>query len=167
MHGSSLKNMEIFFDKYLKVNDKILDVGSLKVSKQITYKDVLPKGKTIEYTGLDIEPGDNVDIVVEDIYKWKNIEDNTFNIAISGQAFEHIEFFWETFKEITRVVKKEGYICIIAPSEGPYHKYPVDCWRFRMGGMEALAKYSGIKLINTYICEKNNIWKDCVGVFKK
>lgn len=29
-------------------------------------------------------------------YDWQEIETDSFDLVISGQAFEHIEFFWIT-----------------------------------------------------------------------
>ena len=86
-----------------------------------------------EYSGLDVEKGPNVDIVVENPYDWE-IPDSSYDVVISGQAFEHIEFFWLTFLEMARVLKPQGLIILIAPSRGPQHRYPVDCWRFYPDG---------------------------------
>jgi len=168
MHESSLKNMSRFFKHHLKDNDSILDIGSSNIgNKQTTYKDILPNGKNLKYTGLDIEAGTNVDIVINDVYNWKEVQDESFDVVISGQAFEHIEFFWLTFLEVVRVTKKGGKMCIIAPSVGPVHDYPIDCWRYKPDGMKALAKLANIKIIKTYIDEKSKRWKDCVGIFEK
>lgn len=46
--------------------------------------------------------------------------------------------------EISRVLKDEGMACIIAPSGGVEHRYPLNCWRFYPDGFKALAKYSGL-----------------------
>ena len=34
------------------------------------------------------------------------------------------------FNEALRVLKPTGLLYINAPSNGAYHRYPVDCWRF-------------------------------------
>jgi len=164
MHSTSLENMKLFYKEYLKDGDIILDIGSKKYHGHQSYKDILPTDiKDITYNGLDIEPGLNVDIVTDQNYKW-DINDNSYDIVISGQTFEHTEFFWLTFQEMARVTRKNGYICVIAPSRGKIHRYPVDCWRFHPDGMVALAKYVNITLINSYISEGG--WGDCVGIFK-
>ena len=67
-----------------------------------------------KYRGMDIQEGPNVDIVVSDIYNWIEIEDSSFDVVISGQAFEHMEFFWKAIKEIERILKPGGLCCIIA-----------------------------------------------------
>lgn len=183
MHQSSMTEMGNFLKKHLKRGDKILDVGSAMVNvgpnlADLSYRSLI-KYADMEYTGLDIEPGRNVDIVVKDPYKWTELQDETFDIVISGQAFEHIEFFWLTFQEMTRVLKTGGYMCVIAPKLCLQHKYPVDCWRFQPDGMRALAKYTGLRCIEKEMrvfellnhvpnwSHIEDLPKDCVGVFQK
>ena len=151
MHNSSILRMEWFYDNYIskinKENIRILDVGSYNVNG--TYKDIF-KDKRYEYYGLDMEKGPNVDIVVNNPYNWKEIESEQFDVVISGQAFEHIEFFWITIQEMTRVLKKDGLICLIAPLGFEEHRYPVDCYRFFTDGMIAIAKYVSLDILHVH-----------------
>ena len=93
------------------------------------------------------------------------LENNYADVVISGQAFEHIEFFWVSFLELVRIVKKDSYIIITAPSAGCVHRHPVDCWRFFPDAMPALAKWGKVDLIETFMVEEG--WGDNFGVFKK
>ncbi len=174
VHTSSFQNMKKFTERYLShQNDKkisILDIGSQDVNG--TYKALFAE-KNWHYCGLDICPGPNVDIVVRDIYHWKEIRSNSFDVVISGQAFEHIEYFWLTMREIARVLKYDGLCCLIAPSSGPEHRYPVDCWRFFPDGLSALARYAHLQVIEASTCweteshGEENVWKDSVLVCTK
>lgn len=175
MHNSSMKRMYYFFKKYLKRNDKVLDVGSAMVQKDKTinsYRSII-LNDFADYTGLDLEPGKNVDIVVKDPYDWKEIKDNTYDIVISGQMLEHSEFFWKAFEEMARVLKPGGYMCVIVPKYHLTHRYPVDCWRFLPDGMRALAKYAKIKCLFADADHIQNCLKpgrtnfDCIGIFQK
>ena len=65
---------------------KILDVGSLDGQGDYNYSDIFNE-KNWTYTGLDFQAGHNVDIVVTDIYNWFEVEDNTYDVVISGQIF--------------------------------------------------------------------------------
>ncbi len=132
---------------------KVLDVGSYDVNG--SYRHLFDPKKYL-YTGLDMELGPNVDIVLPNPYDWSEIQSDTFDIVISGQAFEHIEFFWKTMEEMTRVTKKNGLLCIIAPHGFGEHRYPVDCYRFFSDGMLALARYVGIEPLHAHTnCSPN------------
>lgn len=175
MHESSYKNMKNFVENYLEnyknAELKILDIGSQSVNG--SYKPLFNNPKW-SYFGADMVKGENVDIVLNDIYNWKEIKSNSFDIVISGQAFEHIEYTWVTILEISRVLKDEGMSCIIAPSGGYEHRYPLDCWRFYPDGFKALAKYSGLNVLEVYtqwneesFPDFDPIWKDTVLICKK
>jgi SAM-dependent methyltransferase len=174
MHVTSYENMKKFREKYLAdyqgKNIHILDIGSQDING--TYKPLFSENKW-DYQGLDICAGKNVDIVVKDIYNWKEIKSNSYDVIVSGQAFEHIEFFWLTMKEIARVLNNSGLCCIIAPSSGFEHKFPVDCWRFYEDGMAALARYASLELIEVHTFREpelygvENLWQDTVLVCKK
>lgn len=176
MHKTSLENMRRFVDKYLmpfrEKELKIVDLGSQDVNG--SYKQFFNNEKW-NYVGVDIEAGKNVDLVIQDIYNWKEIETDLADVVISGQAFEHIEYIWLTIAEIKRIMKPGGIGCLIAPSSGPEHKYPLDCWRILPDGFCALAKYVDLDVVDVYITGDDvtnlvgepNTWKDTVLIFRK
>ena len=149
MHKSSMLRMKWFIDTYLDKTKKgnILDVGSYDVNG--TYKELFEE-TAYSYQGLDMEKGPNVDVVPASTYEWAEITNDNYDVVISGQALEHIEFFWVTVAEIIRVTKKGGLICIIAPNGFDEHRYPVDCWRFFTDGMIALARYYNLEIIHAH-----------------
>ena len=171
MHPSSYKKMEGFKNNYLNLKDSldILDIGSYDASdNSFNYKKILNE-KNWNYFGLDLKEGPNVDIVVADPYDWKEIKDQTFDVVISGQAFEHIEFFWLTMEQIDKVLKPGGLCCIIAPSKGPVHGNPVDCYRYKVRGIEALAKYVNFNILesSTDASEESYPWHDSILIAQK
>jgi len=132
MHPSSMKNMKTLFDKYVtnkfiskSTPCKILDFGGKNIRGLGTYYDLLTSENTpynelnIDYQGIDLEAGSGVSIVLEDPYKVP-LEDNYADVVISGQMFEHCEFFWLSFSEMVRVVRPGGYIFLIAPMTERY-----------------------------------------------
>lgn len=151
MHESSILRMQWFVDNYAsnitKSEVKVLDVGSYDVNG--SYRHLFDENR-YHYTGLDMESGPNVDIVLQNPYDWDAIETDSFDIVISGQAFEHIEFFWKTMEEMTRVLKKDGLLCLIAPNGFSEHRYPVDCYRFFTDGLLALARYVAIESLHAH-----------------
>lgn len=151
MHYSSKLRMKWFVDNYVsKINKdkiKVLDVGSYDVNG--SYKDIF-SDKKYEYIGMDMEAGPNVDLVFKNPYNWSEIETGSFDVIISGQTFEHTEFFWVTMGEMARALKKDGLLCIIAPNIWPEHRYPVDCYRFFSDGMIALARYVSMETLHAH-----------------
>ena len=171
MHKSSHSKMEWFKDNYLDVqqNLKILDVGSLDTQGGYNYSDIF-NVPNWEYTGLDYVAGDNVDIVVTDIYNWFEVEDQTYDVVISGQLFEHLEFFWLTMSQIERVLKPGGCVCIIAPSDGPKHGGGIEnCYKFYEDGLKALAKYVDLEVLHASVNDTDEAkpWHDACLVARK
>lgn len=154
MHKASYLRMNYLVDYYEpyfakeKEKIKVLDVGSYDVNG--SYKSIFPEQKYV-YTGLDMCAGPNVDVVPEDIYHWAEIEDGQFDLVISGQAFEHIEYPWLTIKEVARVLKPSGFCIITAPNGAPEHRYPTDCYRYFSDGLTALAKWADLKPLHVSV----------------
>lgn len=171
MHASSLQHMQALGGRYLAKDClmSILDVGSFDVNG--SYKPIFHREGT-RYVGLDLLAGPNVDVVLKSPYFFP-FPSNTFDLVVSGQAFEHIEFFWLTWMEMVRVAKPNGLIFLIAPSRGPEHRYPQDCWRYYPDGYRALSKLGDCELLEVstdweqYSSQENNVWGDTVGVFRK
>lgn len=156
MHTSSLRRMEWFVSNYLKLEHttcksrprlRVLDVGSYDVNG--SYKQFFPSSE-FDYVGLDMEAGPNVDLIPSCPYKWHELETDSFDVVISGQALEHIEFFWITVSEMVRVLKKGGILCLIAPNGFGEHRFPVDCYRFFADGMIALARYTSLDVVHAH-----------------
>ena len=176
MHHSAYVNAEKFYHKYCEKNiedKKILDVGSYDVNG--TMKPIFDKG---QYVGLDMEAGPNVDIVgVSHNIPFKKDE---FDIIISSSCFEHDDMFWISFQEMCRVLKPGGYMYIQAPSNGPYHGWPGDNWRFYIDSWKALEKWGkklgfDIELVEHYIDDTTphhpnegfRLWNDSIGIYRK
>lgn len=175
MHRSSFINMERFALKYLKNYKnkklKIIDIGSQDING--SYRSIF-ENYNWQYCGCDMTEGKNVDIILNNEYNWNEVKSGSFDVVISGQAFEHIEYFWVTMLEISRILKEEGLCCIIAPSGGIEHKYPIDCWRFYSDGMETLSKYAGLHVVEAYtqsdgkdFPDYDPEWKDSVLICQK
>jgi len=174
MHLSSLKNMERFRDVFLsELVDRplnILDLGSTEMGA--CYRPIF-QGEKWRYVGADLAPGPNVDVVLDDPYLWKEIPSGTVDIFISGQVLEHVEFFWLTMLEISRVLKPGGLACIIVPSGGYEHRFPLDCWRFYPDGMRVLANFARLNTLDVYTQWEgigdpgSDHWADSVLVARK
>lgn len=171
MHLSSYQHMERLVTKYLDAKNKlnILDIGSSDVNG--SYKPLFNQ-PSWHYTGVDLSAGPNVDLVLSSPYRLP-LPDASVDLIISGQAIEHIEYFWLTWMEMVRVLKPDGMIFLLAPSRGPEHRFPVDCWRFYPDSYRALASYGRMMLIEVstdwqpHVDADSAMWGDTVGVFRK
>ncbi|MEY2542224.1 MAG: hypothetical protein QOI22_1826 [Verrucomicrobiota bacterium] len=176
MHPSSFDKMAAFRRNHLdsRQNEPLLivDLGSHDING--SYRSLFDKPPW-HYLGADLAPGDNVDLVLRDPYDWRELKTGSVDIVISGQTLEHTEFFWETMFEIARVLKPHGLCCIIAPSSGPEHRFPIDCWRFYPDGLRAVARYAGLEVVEArtqwndleqYDSESNK-WHESVLVARK
>lgn len=128
MHPSACKLMTMFFETYVKnkINDPIVyELGSMDNHKEIY--SYIPD--YVQYTGIDFQKGKNVDVVLEDPYKLP-FADESADIVVCSSMLEHCEFFWIIILEMYRVLKPTGLLYINAPSNGSYHTFPIDSWRF-------------------------------------
>ena len=175
MHQSSMEKMEKFRDKYLgsRIAEPlvILDIGSQDVNG--SYRDLFDSPKWT-YIGVDMAHGKNVDIALSNPYRLDKIRSSSIDVVVSGQALEHIEFFWITMLEVARVLKQGALCCILVPSGGPEHRFPVDCWRFYPDGLRALARYARLDVLEvatqwevTGYHDGSNDWKDSILVSRK
>jgi len=168
MHSSSLENLSLCYSRYLADAPQkpqrrlVVDVGGANVNGG--YRDVFPDAR-FRYIAVDLAEGEGVDIVLDDPYKLP-FEDGSVDVVISGQMLEHCEFFWQAHAEMMRVLAPDGVLFLIAPSAGPIHRYPVDCYRFYPDAYRALAKHAGCHLLDVWLDERGP-WRDLVGVFAK
>lgn len=167
--------MQAFRDTYLSdLKDaplRILDVGAAAIEGAVTYRDIFAT-PAWTYVGLDTSPAANVDLPVRDPYYWSELADSSFDVVISGQAFEHIEWPWLTIMEISRVLKPAGLAAITAPSSGHVHRYPTDCWRYYPDAFPALARYAGLAQIEndvdfSYVFGESAQWGDAFTILQK
>ena len=104
-----------------------------------------------------------------------NLADESADIVISSSCFEHDEFFWVTYLEILRILKPHGLFYLNAPSNGMYHAFPVDCYRFYRDSAKAMEKWgrkNGFKVrtLEHFIGKPMNDiaqWRDYVAVWVK
>lgn len=171
MHASSYRKMELFVETYLDAARDlpltIMDFGSQQVNPvSLTYRTLLDRAPWT-YIGLDIAAGHNVTVQVDDAYHWTEVASDSVDVVVSGQAFEHVEYFWASAFEIGRVLKPGGVLMLIAPSGGYEHRFPLDCWRYYTDGMRALTNYLRFELVDAHTDWGNEVWEDSVVVMRK
>lgn len=169
MHDTAYSIGEKFIQRYGGNEARIIvEFGSYDVNGSL--RTAAPQNMT--YFGIDMEHGPGVDLVIDPKQKIP-IRDDFADIIISTSQFEHDSFFWNTFLEFSRLVKEGGYIYLSAPSNGSYHRYPQDAWRFYPDAGLVLADWArtngfDIVLVESFIAmRRKDIWNDFVAIFRK
>jgi SAM-dependent methyltransferase len=168
MHDTALEIGRRFFETYGLDASTIVDIGACNING--TLRDVCPSGAF--YVGLDVAPGPGVDVVIKSNVALP-LASASVDIVASSSTFEHDEFFWQTFLEMARIAKPNGIIYISAPSNGKYHRYPVDNWRFYPDSGKALANWASthdqkVTLIESFMADRmGDVWNDFVAIFRK
>ena len=111
MHPFAKRSFEFFKSSYVikKKNPKILDLGSMDINgtikNQIDFES--------SYIGADLEPGKNVDVVLENPYKLP-FEDNSFDFVIAFASIYMLNFsgVLSALREIQRVCKGTSYVTL-------------------------------------------------------
>lgn len=141
MHPESMLQMTKILDTWKESGPvNLLDVGSFSVNGD--YR-AMVEARGWKYTGVDIVPGRNVDIVSDDPYSFP-FDDGEFDIVISGSTMEHVQAIWSWIPELARMVRFGGMLAIITHTHWRYHPHPVDCWRIMPDGARFLFDLTGV-----------------------
>lgn len=139
----------------------VCDVGSRDVNG--TYRDLLsPKWN---YTGVDISGGDNVGLIMTIEFEIP-LHNNQFDVVICGQVLEHCRNPWMLVCDMTRILKQNGLLILIAPREIKTHDYPIDCYRILKDGMQSLLDQAGCEVLDVFEYPMSE-GIDCCGVGRK
>jgi SAM-dependent methyltransferase len=166
MHDTALDFGALFLTHYVRPTARVLDIGSQDVNGSLRQF----AAPAMTYVGVDLAPGKGVDVVVGGSAMLP-FEDASFDAVVSSSCLEHDPTFWVSFLEAVRVTKPGGHIYINVPSNGTYHRYPMDCWRFYPDAGVALVKWAcgqgfELSLIESFIGPRSaDAWNDCVMIF--
>lgn len=148
MHESSFEKFRAFRNAYLEGPGWVLEVGSGADAGSLVLRQLFPP--PFEFVGLDIAAGHNVDLVPPEPYRWAELDSESFDVVLSNQTFEHVPYFWVSAAEIARVLRPGGLACVVAPSSGFPHRFPLDCWRFYPDSWVAICAYVGLELVESF-----------------
>lgn len=108
--------------KYNKPDTEILEVGS----RRVTGAQLEKFFSKAHYTGFDIHPGENVD-VVGDAHKLSTYFDKQFDLIFSSAVFEHLAMPWIVSREIIKLLKLSGSVFVETHYSFSSHERP---WHF-------------------------------------
>ena len=114
----------------LALTGRCLDVGSYNVNGSV-------RELFRDYTGLDMRPGPNVDVVAPG--NAIPFPDASFDVVCCLEMLEHDRDPFGTVREMRRVLRPGGHLVLTVPSIGfARHNYPSDYWRMTADGLAVL-----------------------------
>jgi len=122
----------LFSDFFSKVNDlenpSVLEIGSRARSGNVHSSRF---GSHVDCTGIDIVPGENVD-VVRDAHNMSQLFSDTkkFDAIFSISVFEHLAMPWKVVLECNKLLAPSGLVFVASHQTWPLHDAPWDFWRF-------------------------------------
>ena len=111
-------------------NERCLDLGA-GISP---YKsDIIEKMNVAQYVALDISPSDSTQIIAD--VTSLPFASSSFDLAVSFDVIQHVEFFNVMLEEVSRTVKPGGHFLLTFPFLYPECDFH-DFHRWTMEGME-------------------------------
>jgi SAM-dependent methyltransferase len=92
-------------------NKRVLDCGSLDINGNNRYLFT-----DCWYLGIDVSEGNNVDFVIP-IHKF-NYPNESFDVIISTECFEHDMYYEKSLKNICRLLKPNGLFLFTCATDG-------------------------------------------------
>ena len=128
------------------INKKVLDIGSFDVNgnEEFLFEDC-------NFTGLDIGPGDGVDVVCP--AQEYDAPDETFDTIISCECWEHNPYYKESIVNAVRMLKKGGLFFFSCATTGR----PRQCnWM----DIERLRRASNVNGVQSMVINKMDILRE-------
>lgn len=129
-----------------KPGDKVLEIGSRARSGNTYHHFVHPE---VDYTGLDITAGPNVD-VVGDAHHLSRFVSGPFDLVFSISVWEHLIMPWMVSLEMNKVMRDGAVAYIQSHAAFPLHEQPWDFWRFSKEAWRGLFNaHTGFEVIDS------------------
>lgn len=147
MHASAQDITEKLIRKYVLREKRgcVIEVGSRRRnSYDWTPRQMFSDGEAWEYIGVDIQAGENVNVVVPLRGDWPEHLQGAATSVVSVNCLEHCDRPWEVVCNAAATLKVSGTIILVAPFMWHVHDHPGDFYRFTGNGLAALMEYAGI-----------------------
>ncbi len=133
----------------------VLELGS-RARSAITRRHRVPAH--LEYVGLDILAGPNVDVVGDAHELARVLAGRRFVAAFSTSVFEHLAMPWKAVIELNRVLETGALVYTATHQTFPLHEEPWDFWRFSQHSWRALFNpHTGFEVLEAVVGEPARI----------
>lgn len=144
MHAESLELMREALEQVPDHPNRplqVLDVGAYDVNG--TYRPLVER-RGWRYTGLDIRPGPNVDLIVDD--EWlRDAPLGFYDVVVCGNMLHNVRWPWVLVRSMAERLRFGGLLIVVAPwLLDPGRAYPLDTLRFLPDGVRALFQYAAL-----------------------
>lgn len=147
MHLSCLKFVSDSITLAEIAGKRVLEVGSQDFNGSPSY--ILRLLTPAEYIGVDIEKGENVDIICPSEKLVEKFGENSFDVVVSTEMLEHVLDWRIVISNLKRVLKPGGMLLLTTRSYGfKYHGYPYDFWRYEIGDFREIFSDMEIKYLS-------------------
>lgn len=146
-----LLNRKFFEMLSLKSEGSVLEIGSRNRSGSIRRGLV---SANMNYVGMDIKDGENVDVVGDAHALTKLFAPDTFDAIFTMSVFEHLIMPWKVIIEMNRVMRPGGLVLVTTHHTFPLHETPWDFWRFSDQAWHGLFnQFTGFEVLSTAVGE--------------
>jgi SAM-dependent methyltransferase len=114
---------------------RVLEIGG-RARSGVLHRDIY--GPVAEYVGLDVLPGEGVDVVADAHEMSAALGGERFDFACSYMVWEHLAMPWKVVLELNRVLVTGGHAYVVAPQTCGMHDLPWDFFRFSDSAFRAL-----------------------------
>lgn len=136
---------------------KLLDLGCGEKPYKLIYDNLCESS-----IGIDVETCKHEQKYVDVFASADNIPfaDDTFHTVLCTNVLEHVSNMEKAFSEISRILKKGGYLIISIPFLYPVHESPYDFYRYTVYGIRHQLEQNGFEIereiawggVGTLIC---------------
>lgn len=130
-----------------KLGDDVLEVGSRMHRPGcwwIVNRD-LARG---QWTGMDMQPGENVDVVA-DLHSLPDEWVGRFSGVLCSEVMEHVARPWIALPKLRAVIRPGGWLVVTTLFAFPEHGYPDDFYRYTQSGLRLLLEDAGFVDVHT------------------
>jgi SAM-dependent methyltransferase len=128
-----------------KYPEPIVEIGSLVVDESMKVFDVRSLFNKKSFFGVDLRHGDGVDIMGD--IEGLPFRPHSIGTLLCLDTIEHVWDVHAAFKEVERVLKKDGVALISSVFNFKIHACPHDFWRFTPEALDGLTKGFPYKIL--------------------